>query len=230
MNAPEKKLSPPRHRTRSAVVHTLHVIGFFAVFLAGGFFIFAHYVSVMPTGTLRTADGMVALTGDEDRISEAVHLMAEGKAARLLISGVNKSTSTPEIISLNAPDSKEAFLFRCCVDIDKRALNTEDNALQTTMWVRKRGYRSLIVVTSTYHMPRTLIELRQAMPDVELVPYPVKAPRLETQWWNDPRTTWVLSKEYLKFVTAVARYAANAFANTGAKTESLQRTINARMD
>ena len=97
-------------------------------------------------------------------------------------------------------------MFRCCVDLDKRALNTKSNAFETTAWVRQQGFRSLIVVTSTYHMPRTLIELRQAMPDVELLPYPVKSPRLEEQWWSDPRTAWVLGKEYLKFITAFARY------------------------
>ena len=125
----------------------------------------------------------------------------------------------------------EASLFGCCVDLDKRSLNTEDNAFEATVWARKRGFRSLIVVTSTYHMPRTLIELRQSMPEVELVPYPVKSPRMETEWWNDPRTSWVLCKEYLKFVTASARYAANMLATPpSSNKQSSQRTINARMD
>ena len=176
------------------------------------------------------ADGIVALTGDEDRISEAVRLLAEGKARRLLISGVNKSTRAPEIISLNTVGNSEARLFRCCVDLGKRAHNTEDNALETTAWVRLHGFRSLIVVTSTYHMPRTLIELRQAMPDVELVPYPVKSPRLGEQWWSDPRTAWVLGKEYLKFVTAFARYGANSFLGSSAKAERRNPMINARFD
>src|SRR5271165_4350911 len=215
---------------RTALFRAVWCFSILSAALASGFVVFASYVSVMPSGTSGLADGIVVLTGDEDRISEAVRLLAEGKAGRLLISGVNKSTSTPEIISLNTAGSKEAFLFRCCIDVDKLALNTEDNAFQTTVWARKRGFRSLIVVTSSYHMPRTLIELRQSMHDVELVPYPVKAPRLETQWWNDPRTTWVLAKEYLKFVTATVRYAANSVANSAQKSESLNRTINARMD
>jgi uncharacterized SAM-binding protein YcdF (DUF218 family) len=84
-------------------------------------------------------------------------------------------------------------------------------------------------VTSTYHMPRTLIELHQTMPEVELVPYPVKAPRLEQQWWTDPRTTWVLAKEYMKFLTAVARYAANSLTNDNGTAESRTRVVNARL-
>lgn len=162
--------------------------------------------------------------------SEAIRLLAEGRGERLLISGVNKSTRAPQIISLNTAGQELAFLFRCCVDLDKRSLNTEDNAVQATVWARKRGFRSLLVVTSTYHMPRAIIELRQSMPEVELVPYPVKSPRMETEWWNDSRTSWVLCKEYLKFVTASARYAANLLANGSGKTEPNRRTINARMD
>jgi uncharacterized SAM-binding protein YcdF (DUF218 family) len=226
----EKRRLPWALRANGILLHVLRVAGFFSIALTGGFLVFAYFVSLMPAGVLRPADAIVALTGDEDRISEAIRLLAEGKAKRLLISGVNKSTRAPEIISLNSSGSKGRFLFHCCVDLDKRALNTEDNAFETTAWVRRRGFRSLIVVTSTYHMPRTLIELRQAMPDVELVPYPVKAPRLETQWWSDPRTAWVLGKEYLKFMTAMARYAANSLVRDAAKTEPQGRTINARMD
>ena len=68
------------------------------------------------------------------------------------------------------------------------------------------------------------------MPEVELVPYPVKSPRMEAAWWTDPRTSWILAKEYLKFVTAAARFAANKLASGFGKAESHPRTINARLD
>jgi uncharacterized SAM-binding protein YcdF (DUF218 family) len=168
------------------------------------------------------------LTGDEERISAAVRLLSEGKATRLLISGVNKSTRTPDLVNLNAVSLKEVLFFYCCVDLDKRALNTEANALETTLWARRRGFKSLIVVTSNYHMPRTLMELRQAMPEVKLMPYPVKPSRLERRWWTDPRTTWVLAKEYAKLITAFTRYAANAL-TSGRGSDPRSRTINARM-
>jgi uncharacterized SAM-binding protein YcdF (DUF218 family) len=228
-NNPERKRLALGLDVTAVLWHALRVSSFFALIIVGGFCVFAHCVSVMPTRTSRPADAIVALTGDEDRISEAIRLLAEGKARRLLISGVNKTTRAPQLMSLNATGRREAFLFRCCVDLDKRALNTEDNAFETTVWVRRRGFRSLIVVTSTYHMPRTLIELRQAIPDVELLPYPVKAPRLETQWWRDSRTSWVLCKEYLKFITAAARFAANSLVNHSNEPAIRSRMINARM-
>lgn len=226
----EKKRPVAGRIARAIVLRTLRVFVLFAVALGAGFFIFAHWVSVMSAAPLRPADGIVVLTGDEDRIAEAVRLLAEGKAGRLLISGVNKSTHALQIISSNRAGRDQILLFRCCVDLDKRSLNTEDNAFEATIWARKRGFHSLIVVTSTYHMPRALMELRQAMPEVDIVPYPVKSSRLETEWWNDPKTTWVLCKEYLKFVTASARYVANMFASGPSDKLSSRRTINARMD
>ncbi len=231
MTAESKRHGRAGERIARAIVRrTLRIVALFVIALAVGFFAFAHCVSVMPAGSSGAADGIVALTGDEDRISEAVHLLAQGKAGRLLISGVYKSTGAPEIISMNGAGRDEASLFRCCIDLDKRSLNTEDNALEATLWARKLGYHSLIVVTSTYHMPRTLIELTQSMPEADLIPYPVKSPRIETEWWNDTKTTWVLFKEYLKFVTASVRYVANKLAaqSSGTRQPGL-RTINARM-
>jgi uncharacterized SAM-binding protein YcdF (DUF218 family) len=230
MSTASDKKRPRKALSATAIIlHAARVTAIFFIALASGFFIFAYSVSVTPAAIPQQADGIVALTGDEDRISEALRLLAEGRARRLLISGVNKSTRVLEIIRSNRADG-DADLFQCCVDLDKRALNTEDNAVETTVWVRSQGYRSLIVVTSTYHMPRSLIELRQAMPDVEFFPYPVKAPRLEEQWWSDPRTAWVLAKEYLKFITAFARYGANSVLGGGVKAEHRTPLINARVN
>jgi uncharacterized SAM-binding protein YcdF (DUF218 family) len=228
--APRKKRPHGGFGAAAIALHAARVTVILCLAAALGFFVFAYSVSVTPSRDPQAADGIVALTGDEDRISEAVRLLSEGKARRLLISGVNKSTRALEIISLNTAGGKEAELFRCCVDLDKRAHNTEDNAVQTTAWVRSQGFHSLIVVTSTYHMPRTLIELRQAMPDIELVPYPVKAPRLEEQWWSHARTAWVLAKEYLKFITASLRYGAKLVLGGAVKAEHRTPVINARVN
>ena len=233
MTTGSEKHGPVAVRIAQAILRrTLAIFAFFAVALMAGFFVFAHWVSGMPAGSSGAADGIVALTGDEDRIPEAMRLLAQGKAGRLLISGVYKRTGATQIISMNGAGRDEASLFDCCIDLDKRSLNTEDNAFEATVWARKRGFHSLIVVTSTYHMPRTLIELRQSMPEADLIPYPVKSPRMEAEWWNDPKTTWVLFKEYLKFVTASARSVANALAapTSSNNKQSSQRTINARMD
>ncbi len=92
------------------------------------------------------------------------------------------------------------------MDIDY-ANTTVDNAEETKVWAEAKGYRTLIVVTSSYHMPRSLTELSRAMPDLALVPYPVVPSRLKArQWWTDSFTTRVLLAEYAKLLPSAARY------------------------
>lgn len=208
------------HATRLSLVSGL--------ILTAGFLLFAYCVSQPPASTSNSADGIVVLTGGEDRIAEAVKLLANGKAKRLLISGVNPSTNKLHLISFNSVRGRERLFFSCCIDLDKRALNTEENATEATAWVREKGFHSLIVVTSTYHMPRSLVELRQAMPDVKLIPYPVKSPTLDDAWWTSQRAIWVLAKEYGKFVTALARYAAHSLIGE-TDDEPAARIANARL-
>lgn len=205
--------------------HGLRVFALLLFLLCAGFLVFAHGVSRLPPATARPADGIVALTGGEERIAEAVKLLANGRARRLLITGVHPGTSKVQLVGLN-PQS--APLFRCCVDLDKKALDTRDNATETTIWARRQGFRSLIVVTSSYHMPRTLIELRQAMPDADFIPYPVRSPALRCEgWWKDRYTVWVLAREYVKLLTALSRFTAHWLLD--GKSEQTDRFLNARM-
>ena len=84
-------------------------------------------------------------------------LLALGKGNRLLISGVNQATSKN---SLRRRFSKHRKLFACCVDLDHLAFNTRSNAAQSARWARAHKFKSLILVTSTFHMPRSLAEFQ----------------------------------------------------------------------
>ena len=94
----------------------------------------------------------------------------------------------------------------CCVDLDHSAVNTTGNAVETRRWVRDRGFASLIVVTSAYHMPRTMAELAKQLPDVALVPFPVVTEKLRNEpWWTSGPTARLIISEYAKFVVAQLR-------------------------
>ena len=96
-------------------------------------------------------------------------------------------------------------MVRCCVDFD-RSLNTLGNAIETRRWAEGRGFHSLIVVTSNYHMPRAMAELAHQLPDVALVPFPVVSDRLRGEpWWANGTTMRLLFSEYLKYVVAQLR-------------------------
>jgi uncharacterized SAM-binding protein YcdF (DUF218 family) len=177
----------------------------FVVFIIG-FLVFARGIDRSQSEPRASADGIAVLTGGAARIDEAMKLLAQQKAKRLLITGVNRTTSLEELKRLSSQDDA---LFACCVDIDKEARNTIDNATETSQWVAQHHYTSIIVVTSNYHMPRALAELGRVMPGVTLIPYAVVENNVHLdRWWTYPGTTRLLISEYLKYLPALARLGA----------------------
>ena len=131
-----------------------------------------------------TADAIVALTGGSGlRIAAGVDLVSEGRGARLLISGVHPDVTVEDLIALAGGS---ADVWACCVDVGYVAETTLGNADETAACAYERGYESLIIVTSDYHMPRSLIVLEKAMPDIALKPWPVRTVNDPARIWADP--------------------------------------------
>ncbi len=171
--------------------------------LAGGFFWFAAQIPGDEVTLGRKADGIVALTGAAARIPDAIELLAAERGKRLLITGVHRATSAKEIARLTPLYSQ---YFTCCIDLDRSALNTFGNALETKRWAREHGFNSLVVVTSNWHMPRAMAEIAHQLPDVTLIPYPVISEMVKTEpWWSNTGTARFLGAEYLKYLFALTR-------------------------
>ena len=163
--SPKAPRAAPRHFLRAAIVAGLAMV---FVAAAVGFIGFLSQLRGIEMKPGRNADGIVVLTGGSSRVSDAMELLAGGYGKRLLISGVHPTNDAADI-SRSLPDNQS--LMGCCVDLDHSAVNTRSNAAETRRWVNERGFKSLIVVTSNYHMPRAIVELSHAMPDVELIPF-----------------------------------------------------------
>jgi len=206
---PARAERPPRRAGR-----LLRMIGWATIaacfggplLLSFGFLWFTWRLPADDVALNRNADGIVVLTGGASRISDAIELLADRHGQRLLISGANRATTAGEISRLNP---EYARWVRCCVDFD-RSLNTLGNAIEIRRWAERRGFHSLIVVTSHYHMPRAMAEIAHQLPGVTLVAFPVISDRMRTEpWWENGATTKLLLSEYLKYIVAQVRIRLN---------------------
>ncbi|MGH6870666.1 MAG: YdcF family protein [Rhizomicrobium sp.] len=165
-----------------------------------GFVVFAANLP-SPPNKLGKPDAIVALTGGGARLDTAVALFERGVGKRLLISGVAMQTTKPELKALLHGGPR----FDCCADLGFEAADTHGNAEETASWVQQHHYKSIVLVTATYHMPRSIQEFSARMPGVTLKPYPVEPEGIDLkEWWRDTRALRVLQGEYAKYLASLA--------------------------
>jgi uncharacterized SAM-binding protein YcdF (DUF218 family) len=175
--------------------------------LVGGFFWFALHIASEEVPLDRAADGIVVLTGGAARLDDAVDLLASGRGRRLLISGVDHRTNVADLMRL-VPDHRR--WFNCCIDLDY-SINTIGNAIETRRWALDHRFRSLVIVTSSYHMPRAMLELSHQLPGMTLISYPVVTQQRRAEpWWSSPASAKLLVLEYFKYIVSTARIGLDA--------------------
>ena len=178
------------------------VILSFLIF-AAGFVTFAHKVdNLRPPINVAKADGIVVWTGKGGgRLETGAELLRRNKGERLLISGVNAKTSLDAIKELVIlPDARAD----CCIDLDYKAENTIGNARETASWAKALGYEHIILVTSSYHMPRAEIEIGAAAGRIKITAYPAINPD-GTKWYADGARFKRLFQEYGKLLLSYLR-------------------------
>ena len=158
---------------------------------------FAAFASQLPhpPRTLGPVDGIVALTGGGMRLDVAVALFEKGVGERLLISGVNTQASKRDLKKLVHGKRR----FDCCTDLGYAAENTFGNAKEAAAWTRFHHYKHIVLVTSRYHMPRSLLEFHDVMADVTVIPYPVD-PDNGRGFPSKMRNLKALHSEYWKYL------------------------------
>jgi len=150
-------------------------------------------------------DAIVALTGGSQRLAAAFELLAEHRAHWLFVSGVNRESGLAHLAGASAVDAQE---LACCVVVGREADDTIGNAAETAQFVRSHDIKSLRLVTASYHMPRSLLELRRVVPDVRIIEHPVFPPGFhQDDWWRWPGTASLIVLEYDKYLVARVRHA-----------------------
>ncbi len=123
-----------------------------------------------PGAESKETEAIIVLTGGNGRINEGLGLLAEKLAPKLFISGVNKDVTNADIFkSWKKPTSSKP----CCITLGYNSTDTISNATEVEQWVQDNNIKSLRLVTSSYHMPRAILELRARLPDTDIIKHPV---------------------------------------------------------
>lgn len=152
--------------------------------------------------SLPKADGIVVLTGEGSRIHSGIELLEGQHGKRLLISGVSNKVSDKTVLNAYAP---KATSTKARIDLDRMAMDTKGNAEHTARWAYLHGFKQVIVVTSSYHMPRSLEHLSNAMPSIELIPAQVIPSDLKGKSTLSMMLSHKVITEYVKLLLTKAQ-------------------------
>ncbi len=195
---------PDRRRRRPRLLRRLLALcALSALLWLAGLAWFGFTMPQTPADGRTKTDAIVVLTGGAGRLAEGIRLLAAGAAPVLFVSGVDPRVDRKSVLR-SAGGVPDALAPR--IVLGYRAEHTQGNADETALWARARGLGSLRLVTANYHMRRSLLELRSALPDARLIAHPVFPPAVARgQWWRSLRGIAIVNAEFYKFAAALIR-------------------------
>jgi uncharacterized SAM-binding protein YcdF (DUF218 family) len=183
------------------------ILIFFAIWLAG-LMVFVSRIPTAPNNNNGPSDAIVILTGGAGRLEYGLQLFAQGKGKVLYISGVSPEVSIADILRKEPPDIRNSIeaMHNPPIALGHRAENTIGNAEETGRWLRNHHYQSIRLVTSNYHMPRSVSEFNEAVPEIAIIPEPVFTEEFPARWWENSGSRLLLLSEYHKFLASKLRH------------------------
>jgi len=161
-----------------------------------GLYWFGRYINSFDINQTQKTDAIVVLTGGRNRLREATELFNRGMAEKLFISGVSRGISLQELQKrpdINITAERE-------ITLDEKSTNTVENAIETAHWLKDNHINSIRLVTSNYHIPRSVAEFKQYSPKLQILVHPVYSDKVSSQWWKTRRSFLLIASEYNKFL------------------------------
>ncbi|MGB1361142.1 MAG: YdcF family protein [Alphaproteobacteria bacterium] len=151
---------------------------------------------------LTSVDVAVVLTGGAGRMDKGIEILKTGKVKKLFISGVHKSFAIRRLMK-EVKQNKSAYNK---IVLGYQAQTTFDNGLEVAEFINKNNYKSIYLITNSFHMPRSIREVRHRLPNVKIIPYPVDNKNIKVnEWYLYPGTLFILTVEYVKNLVVIAR-------------------------
>ena len=198
------------------MIFTFKKISFFTflLFLITYFFIelynFKEKILILQKTPINLSSKIVILTGGTNRIKEGFEVIdkLEKKSIanlKILVSGTGKGftkLSLQEQLNVNF----DLRLIECCVKLDSVSQDTYSNATETSKWVSENNIEEILLITSNYHIPRSILEFRNKMPNLKILFYPIKPKQHQiNKWLKSFETFSLIFIEYCKYIIAYVR-------------------------
>lgn len=168
---------------------------------------FLYYILTDFCPSSTPAEAIIILTGGHGRVEKGFELLKKIKQP-VFISGVARRVQLHDLLKVH-PLPMELNRY---IEVDSLSLDTQDNARQTAHWVQKNGYNSIILVTSYYHIPRSLIEFKRFAPHLKIIPYPIFPKRFSSlSLFKKPLEWKTIIEEYHKYCIARFRHFLNRY-------------------
>ena len=169
-----------------------------------GLLVFVSHIPDQAEENLEETDAIVVLTGGSMRLETGLDLLSKGVAGKLFVSGVHRGVDVAELLRVSRQSPGR---LDCCIALGYEASDTHGNAVETAAWTRGNGITSIRLVTASYHMPRSLLELKHAMPGLEVRAHPVFPDHVKTDdWYRWPGTAALIIGEYMKLLVMPLRW------------------------
>ena len=136
------------------------LMGLAALFYAFGFVAF---VLLLPAPLAEAeAEAVIVPTGGAGRIARGLKVLRGREVKQMFVSGVDPDVKPGEFAAEFGVTRRE---MQCCVTLGFLAVDTHSNAGEAREWVVRNEFKSVRLVTSDWHLRRTLLEFRGTMPD-----------------------------------------------------------------
>jgi uncharacterized SAM-binding protein YcdF (DUF218 family)/glycosyltransferase involved in cell wall biosynthesis len=170
-----------RARRRSVELAGALVLLYFVIFETSAVWMAASPLRV--EAPPRPADAIVVFAGGvgesgqagggyQERVKKAVDLYRAGLAPHIVISsGFVFAFKEAEVMRGLAESSG---VPPSAIVLETDAANTRENVINTRGILKRSGWRTILLVSSPYHMRRALATWKQAAPEVTVIPAPVE--------------------------------------------------------
>lgn len=183
------------------LLRSISILLFVGIIWLSGFCLFNRKINSYEIDYKTKTDAIIALTGGKNRIAESIKILNEGLSDKLFISGVSEKTSIKDIqrvAGIKALDESK-------ITLGKKAHNTIENASETFEWIKANKVNSIRLVTSYYHIPRSMQEFKLYGLRKKITPHPVYSQNVVHDWWKNWGTFKLIASEYNKYAVVYIR-------------------------